>query len=385
MAPPSLFLVNFRSPNTNCMIVKYVVHFKYYDIINDVMSIKEKKLNDKEINNKEKTTNLEEFDDIRISGDKVLLSLNKPRTAAQVSTETNIEIRTVQRRIGKYIEKGIVRKLDRKERLARYRKREWIPDNPRGGKEIAIGDMRTPVYIFSPTGSTTEVRQWIEDSIPKINDLNSVKFIIDIAMGKHQSFDPKYTPLEKIELLLNLMEKKSRFAELSDDRVLVRETGSLLSSTFIIVSENVDLDNEIRDRLVQKVDDIIRDHLESIEKIIKSNSSQIPDTGEIFFNIFRAIRVLSRLGEDIDDRFENVLDVSTCCGNKNVVETLCNEINQNLDEPSLIDYVSKHRRYFADKAREFASLGQETSKVGIMSILDNAAKPKIKSNEGKES
>jgi len=365
--------------------VKYVVYFKYYEIINDAMIIKEKKLNDKKINNKEKATNLEEFDDIRISRDKVLLSLSKPRTAAQVSTETNIEIRTVQRRIRKYIKKGIVRKLDRKERLALYRKGEWIPDNPRGDKEIDIQDMRTPVYIFSPTGSTREVRQWIEESIPKINDLNSVKFIIDIAMGKHQSFDPKYTPSEKIGLLLNLTEKKSGFAELSDDRVLVREIGPLLSSTLIIVSENVDLDNEIKDRLVQKVDDIIRDHLENIEKIIKSNSSQIPDTDEIFFNIFRAIKVLSRLGEDIDDRFENILDVSTCCGNESVIKELCKVINQNLEEPSLIDYVLKHRRYFADKAREFASLGQETSKASIMSILDNAAKQKIKSNEGKES
>jgi len=369
----------------NCITVKYVVYFKYYEIINDAMSTKEKESNDKKINNKEKTTNAEGLDDTKIPEDKILLSLSKPRTAAQVSTETNIGIRTVQRRIKKYMEKGIVRKLDRKERRVRYRKKEWIPDNPRGGKEIDIEDMRTPVYIFSPTGSTTEVRQWIEDSIPKMNDLNSVKFIIDIAMGKHQSFDPKYTPSEKIGLLLNFMEKKSGFAELSDGRVLVREIGSLLSSTFKIVSENVDLDNEIRDKLIQKVDDIIRDHLENIEKIIKSNSSQTPDTDEIFFNIFRAIKVLSRLGEDIDDRFENILDVSTCCGNESVIKELCKVINQNLDEPSLIDYVLKHRRYFADKAREFASLGQETSKVGIMSILDNAAKQKIKSNEGKES
>jgi len=371
----------------NCITVKYVVYFKYYEVINDAMNTNQKESNDKKINTKEKTTKAEELDDIKISRDKVLLSLSKPRTAAQVSTETNIEIRTVQRRIKKYIEKGIVRKLDRKERRARYRKGEWIPDNPRGGKKIdeVIKDMRTPVYIFSPTGSTTEVRQWIEESIPKMNDLNSAKFIIDIAMGKHQSFDPKYTPSEKIGLLLNFMEKKSGFAELSDERVLVREIGFLLSSTFIIVSENVDLDNEIKDRLVQKVDHIIRDHLESIEKIIKSNSIQIPDVEEVFFNIFRAIKVLSRLGEDIDDRFENILDVSTCCGNEKVVEKLCKVINQNLDEPSLIDYVLKHRIYFADKAREFASLGQETSKASIMSILDNAAKQKIKSNEGKES
>jgi len=290
--------------------------------------------------------------------DSVLMSLVQPKTVRQISQETAISIRAVQRRIKMFMENKMIRELSKAERWKKF------------GGGYPSTDMRTPVYIATLPSGVEMIRKIIDSKIKEMGTIGERDYVLSLIGGAHKAFTPNFSPSEKVGYILDIIERKKQFKELRSQSKYDEVTKKDLEVLLEISNKEQDIDEEVKERLSKKVEEVVHRYI----KRIKVNKDVTQHYRIIFNNIFTGLQILAKISSH--DRFEDLLkevfDSSFYSGKIFVFSQLRDELGKSYYYPGFVDYVLNNEMSLFQMTFKLAKRGETDSCNILAQIIDDA-------------
>jgi len=291
--------------------------------------------------------------------DSILVSLVQPKTVRQISQETAISIRAVQRRIKMFMENKMIRELSKAERRKKF-----------GRVVDPSTDMRTPVYIATLPSGVEMIRKIIDSKIKEMGTIGERDYVLSLIGGAHKAFTPNFSPSEKVGYILDIIEGKKQFKELRSQSKYDEVTKKDLEVLLDISNKEQDIDEEVKERLSKKVEEVIHRYT----KRIKVNKDVTQHYKIIFSNIFTGLQILAKISSHnrFEDLLKEVFDSSFSSGKIIVFSQLRDELGKSYYYPGFVDYVLNNEMSLFQMTFKLAKRGETDSCNILAQIIDDA-------------